>query len=180
MNGISCLVWPCRCDCGNLTKVRGDHLKNKNTSSCGCKARNCIGKTHGLTGSRTYRIWAQMKNRCLNSSNKDYKYYGARGITVCERWRTFENFLEDMGEAPHELTLDRHPNPGGDYEPGNCRWATMKEQNRNRRSHVMLTHEGKTQCLSAWAEELGISETRLRYWIKKSASLETAIQNMEA
>ena len=133
--------------------------------------------THGATGSRTYRIWVQMKNRCLNRANKDFKDYGGRGIKVCDRWRdSFESFLADMGEVPDRLTIDRYPDKDGDYAPGNCRWTTMKEQNRNRRSQVMVTHEGRTQCISAWAEEFGVYEPRFRRFMKQNMPLEKAVQ----
>jgi hypothetical protein len=117
-----------------------------------------------------------MKQRCLNPANKDFKYYGGRGISVCERWLAFENFFADMGSAPDQLTLDRYPNADGNYEPDNCRWATMKEQNRNKRSHVMVTHAGRTQCLSAWAEELDVNEPMLRVYLKKKIPLEEAVE----
>lgn len=133
---------------------------------------------HGKCGTRIYRIWNSMKNRCLNPKVTAFEHYGGRGIAVCERWHTFENFLADMGDAPPGLTLDRHPNVDGNYEPGNCRWISMKEQNRNRRVHVMLTHDGRTQCLSAWAEELGLAETRLRWHINQGLSLHSAVQRM--
>lgn len=131
-------------------------------------------KTHGLSESRTYRIWNLMKRRCLNPRDKDFRYYGGRGVSVCDRWLSFENFVLDMGEAPDGLTIDRFPDGNGPYQPGNCRWASMKEQNRNRSVNVMLTHEGKTQCLSAWAEEFGVPYKQFQLFIKKGLSLPEA------
>lgn len=127
--------WLCRCVCGNeevlfLTALRGG--KKRSCKPC-LNARVSVEKTtHGLTKSPTYLSWKSMKARCLNPKSPDWKYYGARGITVCDRWlESFENFLADMGVRPAGLTLDRKENDGN-YEPGNCRWATSTEQARNR------------------------------------------------
>ena len=98
-----------------------------------------------------------MKSRCFYRKHVSYSRYGGRGISVCERWLKFENFLADMGERPPGTSLDRIRSEGG-YEPGNCKWSTRKEQQRNRSEEFqkMITHEGRTQCASAWAEEFGI------------------------
>lgn len=117
--------------------------------------------SHGMNGTPTYRSWQAMLTRCTNSNRAQFKDYGGRGIKVCERWLKFENFLADMGERPDGTTLDRFPNKDGDYEPGNCRWASRVEQNRNTRSNLQLTFCGKTQLAAQWADELGIKRYTL-------------------
>ena len=114
---------------------------------------------------RTYNIWTNMKQRCFNEINSDYPNYGGRGITVCEEWKDeYQSFLRDMGECPPDLTIDRIDNDGN-YEPGNCRWATQAVQRRNQRRIKMLTYNGETLCLKDWATRLQVSRRALRYRI---------------
>jgi len=102
----------------------------------------------------TYNIWKKMRARCNNPKDDHFKWYGAKGISVCDRWSDFNNFRQDMGQRPSENhSIDRIDNGNG-YDPGNCRWATQQEQNRNRAANTYITHNGKTQCLAAWSEEL--------------------------
>lgn len=110
---------------------------------------------HGGCGTRTYRIWKAMRNRCNNPNAHRYHRYGGRGVRVCARWDSFSAFLADMGEAPEGKSLDRWPDKDGNYSVGNCRWATSVEQGRNTSQNRMVTHEGRTMTLSAWAEHLG-------------------------
>lgn len=131
------VFWLCQCDCGNIKEIRGMSLKPGGTQSCGCFQKEEMSKTkikhgHKANGiaTKTYKAWQAIHQRCNNPNSPAYEDYGGRGITVCEQWNTFENFLEDMGEGPEGLTIDRKDNDGN-YEPGNCRWATPKEQNRN-------------------------------------------------
>jgi len=145
--------WHCQCDCGKQTIVRTEYLRTGDTKSCGCLQniqRRDGNKTHGLSkqgrGS-AYVSWMNMKGRCLNPNHRDYAIYGGRGISICDRWLNFEEFLEDMGHRPSRRhTLDRI-NPDGNYESSNCRWATPIQQARNTRRVIMILHEGS--CISA-------------------------------
>lgn len=133
-------VWLLRCDCGVEVVKRGSDLRAGYVQSCGCFRRDNtrelnLSHSHkeGRRPSRSYGTWQAMKARCENPRHKGYRLYGERGITICNRWRdSFAAFLEDMGERPEGRTLDRI-NPNGNYEPGNCRWATPKEQAANTR-----------------------------------------------
>ncbi len=157
-------IWLCRCECGELTKVAGSDLRKGSTKSCGCGRRT----QGGGCGSPEYTTWKEMKRRCYNSRYREYHNYGGRGISICERWReSFVNFLKDIGPKPFsEATIDRIDNDG-DYEPGNCRWATKLEQGQNTRKARMLTHNGKTMCLRAWARRLGITHRTLSVRIER-------------
>ena len=152
-------IWECQCDCGNRHKVAAGDLKNLSTHSCGCLHREELAKmstTHGYTSgptrSQIYTIWGSMLNRTKCPSCRGFKNYGGRGIKVCDRWKRFENFLEDMGERPGKGYSIERINNDGDYEPGNCRWATSKEQNTNTRRVVLTTIDGKTDSMAGWAK----------------------------
>ena len=127
--------WICICDCGTECEIRGGSLRSGLTRSCGCLRSD--KETHQKHGQATqptgaYRSWISMRSRCRNPKCNRFQYYGGRGITICDRWDKFENFLADMGDRPVGRTLDRI-NVNGNYEPSNCRWATPAEQLMNRR-----------------------------------------------
>jgi hypothetical protein len=150
----------CICDCGKEVAVRQDALRKGSTRSCGCYNREVASKTgerniksaiahnrkvgffpvghllHGLSHIPEYDVWAAMKDRCVNPNNPKWKYYGGRGIKVYERWfHSFENFISDLDRRPAGMSIDRYPNNDGNYEPGNVRWATAKQQAHNRRPY---------------------------------------------
>jgi hypothetical protein len=156
------LSYHCICDCGNEKVVRACNLNNKYkpTRSCGCLQDE--GWKHGGSWTREYRIWCSIKQRCFNPLDSGFKDYGARGIKVCPEWmNNFAHFMRDMGPRPSRQHSVERRNNDGDYEPGNCYWATMAIQRRNTRQTHMLIYNGKTQCLTDWANELGMSPTTL-------------------
>lgn len=153
----------CICDCGNTCLVRGKLLRTGRTQSCSCYRYEQLNKAltkHGYCFTKTYQSWVGMKDRCLNPQSKFYKNYGGRGITVCDRWMKFENFLSDMGHRPKRKSLERIDVNRG-YEPSNCCWATMRQQANNKRNTVRITYNGVTQTISAWADQLGIPRTTI-------------------
>jgi hypothetical protein len=164
------LKWECRCDCGKVTIVVGTSLRSGKTRSCGCLQRDRAHETffkHGhasITGrSFEYAIWANVVQRTTNPNHRYWRYYGGRNppVPLCERWRTFENFLADMGPKPSSKhTLERIDNTKG-YEPANCEWRTRKEQARNTRRNRIVTIDGITACLSAICEQFGLPYHRL-------------------
>lgn len=171
-------AWRVRCDCGTEKVVSASHL-NQGLESCGClrleRVREVRG-THGLCGTPEYRAWSHLIGRCENENDGSYPHYGARGIRVCERWRnSFEAFLEDMGPRPLGTEIDRYPNNDGNYEPGNCRWATRVENARNKRSNHAITFRGETRCASEWEEIFGLPKGRVVDRIRKGWSVERAL-----
>lgn len=158
--------WLCQCDCGNESVVYTNNLRRGLTRSCGClmmETHSTHGEASNKTRTREYRIWANMMDRCEWGGNKpSWKLYGARGIRVCKRWHDFRNFLADMGRAPRGKTLDRFPNNDGNYEPSNCRWATMGEQSLNRRNTKKVKYRGEIVPAMTLAIRLGLSHKAIR------------------
>lgn len=158
----SATKWFARCACGTERYVDIRSLVKGVSRSCGCLKRELAAKqtaerrTHGHSHSLTWASWSGVIQRCTNPNNRSFPDYGAKGLGVCERWRTFANFLADMGERPSRFhSIDRIDNSRG-YEPGNCRWATSKEQSRNRRVNRMATIDGVTRCVADWCDHFGI------------------------
>lgn len=155
--------WLCKCECGNVKSVRADSLRCGAIRSCGCLKRehdslNLARDKHNMSGTRIYEIWQSMKGRCFNRNNARWERYGGRGITVCEEWRDdFQSFCDwAMANGYREdLTLDRIDNDGN-YCPENCRWATQKQQSRNRRTNIEVTIGNSTRTLMEWCEIFGL------------------------
>ena len=160
------VLWKCKCDCGNW-KIASSKYIGQGTYSCGClnKERRLAKVTrHGMSRSRLYTVYCSMWQRCTNPNAHEYENYGGRGIKVCDEWKDFNAFAEwalangynDAIESrKYAPTLDRI-DVNGDYEPSNCRFVTMKIQQRNRRSNRLITHNGETHCMSEWAEIAGV------------------------
>lgn len=175
------MLWDCDCSCGGKAVVTTSHLLNGHTQSCGCLQRERTGISHtkhGMRHTRIWNAWSNMKNRCENPKNWNYYKYGARGIKVCERWQSFENFYTDMGDPPSpKHSLDRYPEQNGNYEPGNVRWATAKMQTNNLRSNRLLTYNGETHTMQGWCDKLGIGQgtlstrlNRLKWSVERALS----------
>lgn len=151
----------CLCDCGKEITVLNNSLRIGNTKSCGClndEVRRATFTTHGKSRTKEYAVWEAMIQRCTNPNHKQFEDWGGRGIKICDRWRhSFANFFADMGECPPGLEIDRYPNNDGNYEPGNCRWATRKQANRNTRRNLVYTVNGVTACLKDLCETFGKS-----------------------
>jgi hypothetical protein len=165
--------WRCNCTCGNTVVTLTDSLRSGKSKSCGCGIAESASRrftTHGETKNRKrseeYVAWVKMHERC-SSFSKNKNVYFDRGIQICDRWKVYENFLEDMGRKPPSTSLDRKNNNKGYYKD-NCRWATQKQQCRNLRKNVLITFNGETKCMAEWAESLGMPygrlQARLRYY----------------
>lgn len=169
--------WNCVCDCGNTTNVAANELKRGSSRSCGCLQKELAAKrvsTHKLSKTPTYKVWDAIIQRCLNENSQAYANYGGRGITVCEHWKTFQNFYADMGEKPDGLSIDRIDNNKG-YSPDNCRWADTKTQSTNKRTNNKYTYDHKTLCISEWAELYGMSHACLSMRLIRGWSIERAL-----
>lgn len=164
-------LWLARCQtCGEAFQKGTAHLQKSKGCPCG-RAR----ETHGLSRSPTYRSWNAMMMRCTNPLTRRYDRYGGRGIKVCDRWTTFASFLDDMGPRPRGASLDRINNDGN-YEPGNCRWATRVMQRRNMDENTTITYGGLTLTLAEWAERLGMAHHTLRWrYVRQGWSAERSL-----
>ena len=174
--------WLCHCSCGKDKAINGSSLTSNRVLSCGClRSENMVNRnvpTHGMSHSMEYKSWRSMLDRCLNPNDKSWSDYGGRGITVCDEWKeSFESFFADMGLKPGpKHSIERCDNSKG-YSKGNCRWATSKEQNRNRRSNTFVEMDGKRLTIVEWCEIYGIHPNTVHSRIgQRRWSVERAIK----
>ena len=165
-NRKGAVMWECKCDCGNTSRVSTGDLQSGHTRSCGCRKVDFCRKRatkHNGSNSSLYVTWVDMKRRCHKETDPAYKNYGQRGISVCEEWLdsfvSFRNWANDNGYRT-DLTLERINNNGG-YCPDNCKWVTMKEQSNNRRNNINIAFNGQTKTLKQWSESIGLSYNTL-------------------
>jgi len=171
-------TWVCQCDCGTIKEIHRSDLMDR-TTSCGCKRREMVSQrrsSHKMSQTRTFNIWVNMKQRCLNPSVPHYSRYGGRGIQVCKEWHSFSCFLADMGECPSaDYSIDRIDN-NGNYEPGNCRWATAQQQASNRRLTLKFIWDGKPLSIIEIARANKVKYHSLRhFFLKREMPLDQAI-----
>lgn len=176
-------LWLCQCECGKTKTINSASLRKGKTKSCGCFHKQLLAKNstiHGMSNSKEFASWWNMRERCFNPKDKRYHRYGERGITICQRWLDgFQNFYDDMGKCPKNYTIERINNDGN-YEPSNCIWASRKIQARNRNITRWFTYNGKKLCYAEVSRKLKIPHHKLRYLIEdKGLSLDDAISYMK-
>lgn len=170
--------WLCRCECGDYKIVRGKSLRNGSCKSCGCLIKEFNIKrntTHNLSRTRLYRVYAHIKERCINKNCRDYKNYGGRGITICNEWlNDFMNFYDwayDNGYNENakkfECTIDRI-DANGNYEPKNCRWVNQYIQNKNTRRNLIIEYKNEVHCLKDWCDILNLDYKKILQRIRKN------------
>lgn len=167
--------WHCLCRCGTTRDVKSASLTTGASRSCGCLQREVMARVstrHGMSRTPEYRVWQHMKARCQKAHDPEYRNYGARGITVCKRWHSFQSFIADMGHRPSpDHSLERKNNNKG-YSPDNCIWALPIVQSNNKRTNRMLEHEGKSQSITLWARDKKLNPRTIskRLWSGWSVS----------
>jgi hypothetical protein len=171
------------CDCGKECLILGYKVNIGEKKSCGCLQKiktTEANKTHGLSRTPEYNIWKAMINRCYDKKNKSYLRYGARGITVCDRWlSSFENFLQDMGKRPSpNLQIDRIDN-NGNYEPNNCRWIPHITNSQNRSTSIFIEVNGQRATISEHCRRFGISKSKIYYRLKRGISIDDCFKQLE-
>lgn len=172
--------WICECECGNIIEVRTANLISGHTKSCGCLHKEILKQDrygnnidninkHKII----YSVWNSMRSRCYNPKNKAYKYYGERGIKICDEWQYFPNFKKWACENGYNigLTIDRIDS-NGNYEPNNCRWTTMKKQQNNKRNTKYLTYKGITKPVAEWRDIYGLTKDQINYRIRAGWDIE--------
>jgi hypothetical protein len=171
-------LWTCQCECGNTHTAKASNLRTGHTKSCGCIPTGT--KKHGHTWrggvSSEYLAWKNLRARCIDEKNRNYRWYGAKGIKVCDRWlNSFENFLCDMGSKPSSKHSIERKDVHGNYEPDNCIWATREEQDRNRGNNVFVEIEGEKKTVSEWCREKAIPTATIFARIKRGWTPEKVV-----
>lgn len=173
-------MWLCKCDCGNTTSVLGSSLISGNTNSCGCLSREMIiarNTKHGLTYHPLYTVYRGIVQRCTYEKDSHYKFYGAKGITICKEWTDdFKSFYEWALSSGWKkgLTIDRIDNTKG-YKPSNCRWVTLAEQSMHKTNNRYITYNGKTQTVTEWSREVGKCHKTITYRLDHGYSVKDAL-----
>ena len=179
--GGNCISWVCRCDCGKEITTRSTSLRNGHTKSCGCYQRDAVSAantTHGQSRHELFSVWAGMMDRCYNTKSASYPNYGGRGITICKRWRIFDNFLADMSPRPVGTSIDRINNDKG-YMPSNCRWATAQEQQQNtRRNHVLVVDGVEYRSAISACKAAGVSQATFYRRVSRGMTPQDALDNL--
>lgn len=182
------VLWLCKCECGNETSVTTSSLNSGGTKSCGCLWKERVSQSttkrntkhgflkYGETAPRLYNIWNKMRGRCMNELNKDYEYYGGRGISICDEWQEYINFYYWAMNNGYDddLTIDRIDNDE-DYSPENCRWATRKQQSNNKSDNHLINFDGETKTIAQWARSLGVKSSLIRSRIHRGWSEKEAL-----
>ena len=170
--------WVFSCECGTEKEIRANTVSwEKGVRSCGCLQKESAKEfltTHGGSYTASYASWRKMRSRCLNENDRHYDNYGGRGIKICKRWMKFENFWKDMGNRPQGMSIDRIDRDG-DYIPDNCRWATKRLQQNNRKANHYIEIDGVKQSLSDWAREKGMSTQTIHWRLRSGWSEREAI-----
>lgn len=172
-------LWLCQCECGTERLKLLTEIKHGLSKSCGCYNREQSSKKHaehGKSKDPIYTVWKNMKKRCNYEGSCDYYLYGARGIKVCDRWLTFANFYEDMGDIPFPGAQIDRIDTNGDYTPENCRWTTATQNMRTRRMNHYITYQGETRCITEWEEIKGFPREKIRTRLKAGWTLEEAME----
>lgn len=172
------VFWDCVCDCGKFHSVDGWNLRNGNVQSCGCLHKSIVTK-HGDYLTNLYRVWRSMKGRCSNPNCSGFRFYGGKGISVCDEWLEYPAFKKWAFESGYKkgLTIDRIDS-GGDYCPENCRWITQME-NAKRTARNMLTVDGVTKSYIDWEESIGMGKMSIEHWVERHGE-EYAIRRIDA
>lgn len=153
----------------------GEQARKRPDLSKRNRERATHGHTRDFRPTKTYKVWSSMRERCHRTTHPDFPRYGGRGIKICERWNSFESFLADMGEKPDGKSLDRFPDGDGNYEPGNCRWATWKEQNNNTSKNVFVEFNGQKKTIAQWSESTGLTHSQICGRLRRGKTIQEAL-----